>query len=71
MSASPILAVVELYREIVGLVPSTITGDISDIYFWPPTMQNLSSATGYVNEVRLVEGTEKEVTLAEVIDVDC
>ena len=43
--------------KIVGLVPPTLTGNVSDIYFPLSTMQTLASAPGYVNEV-LVVGEE-------------
>ncbi|HVA76130.1 MAG TPA: ABC transporter permease [Acidimicrobiales bacterium] len=37
--------------NIVGLVSPTLTGNVSDIYFELPTMQNLSSSSQRVNEV--------------------
>ena len=37
--------------KVVGLVSPTLTGNVADVYFPLSTMQSLSSATGYVNEV--------------------
>ena len=37
--------------KIVGLVSPTLTGDVADLYFDLATLQSVSSATGYVNEV--------------------
>ena len=37
--------------QIVGLVSPTLTGNVSDIYFNLPTMQNLSTNTQRINEV--------------------
>jgi len=37
--------------HIVGLVSPTLTGDVADLYFDLATLQSVSSAKGYVNEV--------------------
>jgi ABC-type antimicrobial peptide transport system permease subunit len=47
--------------KIVGLVAPTLTGDVSDIYFSLSTMQSLSSATGYVNEVLVAVKSSSDV----------
>jgi ABC-type antimicrobial peptide transport system permease subunit len=47
--------------DIVGLVSPTLTGDVSDLYFDLPTLQSMSSASGYVNEVLVAVKNSSDV----------
>ncbi|HVB04907.1 MAG TPA: ABC transporter permease [Acidimicrobiales bacterium] len=48
--------------KIVGLVSPTLTGNVSDVYFPLTTMQSLSSAKGYVNEVLVAVKNSSDVS---------
>ncbi|HVN50203.1 MAG TPA: ABC transporter permease [Acidimicrobiales bacterium] len=47
--------------KIVGLVSPTLTGNVADVYFPLSTMQTLSSAPKYVNEVLVAVKSSKDV----------